>query len=56
MQQEPGIASQAQSFYGGEQMTGMGGGERVRVALRVRPLLQFEQVRGDEPVITVPDV
>ncbi len=55
---DPGPQSQMQSFYGGEQMGGMmgGGGERVRVALRVRPLLQHELVRADENIITVPDV
>jgi len=55
MQVDPGQASQAQSFYGGEQMN-VGGGERVRVALRIRPLQQHELVRGDEPVVSVPDV
>jgi len=45
-----------QSFYGGENMMGGIGGERVRVAMRVRPMQAFELSRGDENVITVPDV
>ncbi len=32
------------------------GGERVRVAMRVRPLMPFEKQRGDESVVSVPDV
>ena len=32
------------------------GGERVRVAMRVRPLMAHETSRGDENIITTPDV
>jgi hypothetical protein len=31
------------------------GGERVRVAMRVRPMQSFEINRGDENIITTPD-
>ena len=37
------------SFYNGE------GGERVRVALRIRPLSTQEQQRNDEKIIACPD-
>ena len=44
------------SFYGGENMMqGVGGGERVRVAMRVRPMLSHELTRQDENIITIPD-
>jgi hypothetical protein len=33
----------------------MGGGERVRVAMRVRPMMPHELNRGDENIITTPD-
>jgi hypothetical protein len=51
------IPSQMNSFYGGAGgETGMmGGGERVRVAMRVRPMMPHEQSRGDENIITAPD-
>lgn len=42
------------SFYGGDNMM-QGGGERVRVAMRVRPLMPHELNRGDENIITIPD-
>jgi hypothetical protein len=32
-----------------------GGGERVRVAMRVRPMMPHELNRGDENIITTPD-
>ena len=35
-------------------MSGVGG-ERVRVAMRVRPLMSHETTRGDENIITCPD-
>ncbi len=45
------------SFYGGEQLqVAGGGGERVRVALRVRPMMAHETRRSDESVVTVSDV
>ena len=31
------------------------GGERVKVALRVRPMMPHEMNRGDENIITAPD-
>lgn len=31
------------------------GGERVRVAMRVRPMMPHEGNRGDENIITIPD-
>ena len=49
------VPSQMNSFYGGETMQSIGG-ERVRVAMRVRPLQPFEAQRGDENIITAPDV
>jgi hypothetical protein len=60
------MPSQMNSFYGnggavqGENaMNGpsgmLGGGERVRVAMRVRPMMPHELNRGDENIITTPD-
>jgi hypothetical protein len=46
------------SFYGqGEETNIMqgAGGERVRVAMRVRPMMPHELNRGDEHIITAPD-
>jgi hypothetical protein len=46
------------SFYGGGGMDGgmmAAGGERVRVAMRVRPMMPHELNRGDENIITAPD-
>lgn len=45
------------SFYGGGGDTGMpaAGGERVRVAMRVRPMMPHELNRGDDDIITAPD-
>jgi hypothetical protein len=46
------------SFYGGDNMmqgSGGAGGERVRVAMRVRPMMPHELNRGDENMITIPD-
>lgn len=31
------------------------GGERVKVALRVRPMMPHEQSRGDESIVSVAD-
>ena len=31
------------------------GGERVRVAMRVRPMMPHELNRGDDNIITAPD-
>ena len=42
------------SFYGGETIA-VGGGERVRVAMRVRPMMPHEMNTSDENVITTPD-
>jgi len=33
----------------------IGGGERVKVALRTRPLLQHELSRNDKSIVSVPD-
>ena len=41
------------SFYGGD--TIMAGGERVKVALRIRPMMNHELSRGDDNIITAPD-
>ena len=57
------INSQMNSFYGGDNLNMMGqggggnslGGERVRVAMRVRPMLNHETGRADENIITIPD-
>ena len=43
------------SFYEGENMMTGAGGERVRVAMRVRPMQSHESSRGDENVTTIPD-
>lgn len=50
------------SFYGnGDGAVGngisaaVGGGERVRVAMRVRPMMPHEFSRGDDNIITTPD-
>ncbi len=44
------------SFYGGGAESGMAaGGERVRVAMRVRPMMPHELNRGDDNIITTPD-
>jgi hypothetical protein len=42
------------SFYGDSMMASVGG-ERVKVALRVRPMMGHEQSRGDEHMAAVPD-
>ena len=47
--------SHQNSFYGGDNIMNMGGGERVRVAMRVRPMMPHEVNRGDENIITAPD-
>jgi hypothetical protein len=49
-----GMPSEMSSFYGGENFIGQGG-ERVRVAMRVRPMMPHEQNRSDENIITAPD-
>ena len=41
-------------FYEGENML-IPGGERVRVAMRVRPMMPHETNRGDDNIITSPD-
>lgn len=43
------------SFYGGDILAAAAGGERVRVAMRVRPMMPHEMSRADENIITVPD-
>lgn len=48
------VPSQMNSFYGDSLMASVGG-ERVKVALRVRPMMQHEQTRGDEHMVAVPD-
>jgi len=55
-QQDPtGFPSQMNSFYGGDNMMNAGGGERVKVALRVRRIMPHEYSRGDENIATTPD-
>jgi hypothetical protein len=49
------IPSEMNSFYGGDMLQAAGGGERVRVAMRVRPMMPHEQSRADENIITAPD-
>lgn len=49
------MPSEMNSFYGGDNMMSGAGGERVRVAMRVRPLMSHETTRGDENIITCPD-
>ena len=52
------VPSHMNSFYGGVQddlALGAAGGERVRVVMRVRPMLAHEQTRGDQNIITCPD-
>ena len=44
------------SFYGGGGDTSIAaGGERVRVAMRVRPMMPHELNRGDDNMVTTPD-
>jgi kinesin family member 12 len=42
------------SFYGDSMMSNVGG-ERVKVALRVRPMMIHENSRGDESIVNVSD-
>lgn len=49
-----GVPSELNSFYEGENML-IPGGERVRVAMRVRPMMPHETNRGDDNIITSPD-
>lgn len=42
------------SFYGDNLLHNVGG-ERVKVALRVRPMMQHEISKGDEAIVGVPD-
>ncbi len=42
------------SFYGDSMMSNVGG-ERVKVALRVRPMMPHEHQRGDESIVSVAD-
>ena len=48
-----GVPSEMNSFYEGDLMPG---GERVRVAMRIRPLMPHESNRGDENICHVPDL
>jgi hypothetical protein len=56
-----GMPSHMNSFYGGNGADNAmvavqgGGGERVRVAMRVRPMMSHELNRGDDNIITAPD-
>jgi hypothetical protein len=43
------------SFYGGDTIMNGAGGERVKVALRIRPMMNHELSRGDDNIITAPD-
>ena len=52
---EGGMPSQMNSFYGGDSIMMNAGGERVKVALRVRPMMPHELNRGDENIITAHD-
>ncbi len=53
---DPGtVPSQMNSFYGGDNMLSNVGGERVQVALRVRPMMPHEMTRGDESMVSVAD-
>jgi hypothetical protein len=36
------VPSEMNSFYGGDMLQAAGGGERVRVAMRVRPMMPHE--------------
>lgn len=49
-----GVPSELNSFYEGDNML-VPGGERVRVAMRVRPMMPHEANRSDENIITSPD-
>lgn len=42
-------------FYPDDNMGSVSGTERVRVAMRVRPLVPHELGRGDENIVTTPD-
>ena len=44
------LNSTSQSIFSKEE-----GGESIRVAVRVRPLVSFERARGDSTCIAVPD-
>jgi len=48
------VPSQMNSFYGDSMMASVGG-ERVKVALRVRPMMPHELSRGDESMVSVQD-
>lgn len=48
------VPSQMNSFYGDSMMASVGG-ERVKVALRVRPLMPHESSRGDDSIVAVQD-
>ena len=52
MQYEDSSATATEGMMG---PSGFGGDERVKVALRVRPMLSHELSRGDDNMITVPD-
>jgi hypothetical protein len=53
---DPGnVPSQMNSFYGGDSMLSNVGGERVKVALRVRPMMPHEMQRGDDSIVSVAD-
>jgi hypothetical protein len=42
------------SFYGDSMISNVGG-ERVKVALRVRPMMPHEMSRGDDSIVNVAD-
>jgi kinesin family member 12 len=48
------VPSQMNSFYGDSMLSNVGG-ERVKVALRVRPMMSHEQSRGDDSIVSVAD-
>ena len=51
---DSGIPSQMNSFYGDSMLASVGG-ERVKVALRVRPMMPHELSRGDDSIVSAPD-
>ena len=52
---DPGnVPSQMNSFYGDSMISNVGG-ERVKVALRVRPMMPHEMSRGDDSIVNVAD-
>jgi hypothetical protein len=54
------VRSTHSSFYGGndpnnETSNQIGGGERVSVAMRLRPMMPHEKQRNDNSIISMPD-